>query len=493
LVKQLDNLLKEAKLRSPQDVIVEENNWDPAQSLATLQGKGANSSSSGVSKKPIQGTSLADSEAASPAHGAVLRIVLENAVNGPPLGHPLREVEVTLHVKEVVGSQEPNAKVACNSCICLGAASVTMDDNKKGIYEGGTTLPGSLLDCAAKEPLQDICSGQPARQSEALLNAIEDGFYDSSKRDSGLEHSVHLDRSFKLCPKIRKCIESPNQMYADHTNFFPTTCAWGHADLGLYKKTHGIAEEDLERTTLGIAEEDLDSLTLLGIVEKESLPACTFQDYSLISISNQQQKGPRDKPPDPAYESRCKVASHKAGDPKSEQKAEQSKGFVNGSAPLAPISLNVINSGPTANTTVVKKLVEKPKGQLKDQGWRTTRLQAKPSHMDPHDNFLDTPRERALTHIAAEQAGCQEGGCAANFVPRGQGGPDPVAKKLDGSIYVEARVGAEKAIAATGGQSPFAIAGPIAKETNNAGHNTNCLKKRPLHFCLRLLLPNSMS
>jgi predicted nuclease with TOPRIM domain len=150
LLKQLYDLPKEVILPAAKDVIVEENNLDKAQSMATLPGKGAGS---GLSKKPVQGPSCVHSDAAKPAHGAVVRIALENAVKGPGFGQPLREVQVTLHVKEVVASKEPKPKLGGDSSIPLGAGSVCLDYSNLAISKNACALPGALLECPVKAPL----------------------------------------------------------------------------------------------------------------------------------------------------------------------------------------------------------------------------------------------------------------------------------------------------------------------------------------------------
>jgi hypothetical protein len=71
---------------------------------------------------------------------------------------------------------------------------------------------------------------------------------------------------------------------------------------------------------------------------------------------------------------------------------------------------------------------------------------------------------------AAEQVGRLRAGYAANFGPGGQGNPAPVAKKLDGSVFVQAGVGAEKATTPSGGQFPLANTGSKAKETSYVAH-----------------------
>jgi hypothetical protein len=253
LLNQLYDLLKETKLPAAKDVIVEENNLDTAQSMVTLRGKGVGSSAFGLSKKPVRGTSWVHSDAANLAHGAVVRISLENAVKGPSFGQPLHEVEVTLHVKQVVASEKPKPQLAGDSPIPLRAGSVCLDDGNLGIFKNAHASPGAFLECPVKAPLQDICSKQHACQSQAIVNVIEDGCHDSSKRDRGLKPCVGLDRLFKSCPKIQKYFEEKSLDYLVYNRLFWTTL--------------GIAEWNSNKTTLGSAQEHLDSTTL-GIVEE---------------------------------------------------------------------------------------------------------------------------------------------------------------------------------------------------------------------------------
>ncbi|CAM6113221.1 unnamed protein product [Calypogeia fissa] len=155
--------------------------------------------------------------------------------------------------------------------------------------------------------------------------------------------------------------------------------------------------------------------TVMDVVQEVPTSSGIVQEYPIVSISSETEAEPCDEllqvPPGRVNDAMRHGATV--------QEKLEDTGAVCKAGPLISISPNLPNLRPPPRT----KVGNKPVKGTKEQRWRQTRHRAEPCDMDPHDSFLDTPRERILAQLEEDRI------AQSIAVPRVSG--VPITNKLE--------------------------------------------------------------
>ncbi|CAM6129892.1 unnamed protein product [Calypogeia fissa] len=165
--------------------------------------------------------------------------------------------------------------------------------------------------------------------------------------------------------------------------------------------------------------------TVMDVVQEVPTSSGIVQEYPIVSISSETEAEPCDE--------LLLILPGRVNDAMQHGATVQEKledtGAVCKAGPLISISPNLPNLRPPPRT----KVGNKPVQGTKERPWRQTRHRTEPCDIDPHDSFLDTPRERILAQLEEDRK------AQSIAVPRVSG--VPIINKLECRSVEEPREG----------------------------------------------------